>query len=221
MTDDEVKALILAYNAKAFPAYFAFRTITETVKLGYIWLEHPAGIHATESSTKAYFIIADDQCVGVVVEMGFRHSGNPFEEENLHWYVLEERRKQGHLHKALSQVILPHMFADGRESQRVTTNTPSNASYALRQGFKQLGEHEFEITNDMVASGSKVSGLNSPLDHDQLQELKVRIREAKGIITSVHERLLCHYGKDSLSLDELAKDLEDFYVERMYGDRLS
>ncbi|MEO1279627.1 MAG: hypothetical protein AAFV77_11785, partial [Planctomycetota bacterium] len=74
---------------------------------------------------------------------------------------------------------------------------------------------------DMVASDSEVSGLNSPLDHDQLQELKVRIRKAKGIITSVHERLLCHYGNDSLSLDELANDLEDFYVERMYGDRLS
>lgn len=209
MTNEDVRDLIIAFNTLAFPSFVAMRPLTDSVVLGYVWLERPNGRAAHESSRKVYFVLSGSQCVGVVVEMGFNHSRNPLEEENLHWYVLEGHRGQGHLSAALRDCILPHMFGDGRESQRVTTDSEQNAAYVARQGFQCTGEMTFTMNKDQVDTSRGPAGRNVPLSSDDCRELKARLREAKALVMSVHERLHCHYGEDALRLDEMAEVIED------------
>lgn len=214
MTNETVRGFITAFNARDFPSFVALRTLTEAVVLGYVWPERPTG-RANESSDKVYFILSGSQCVGVVYEMGFKHSGNPFEENNLHWYVLEEHRGKGHLHAALRDCILPHIFSDGRESQRVTADSKKNADYIARQGFSAVGDMEFIIRKDQIDLTRAPSGVNSPLSCEDKGELKARLREAKALVTSVHERLTCAYGYDDFWLDELAERIENDYAYRL------
>jgi hypothetical protein len=215
MTDESVKDLILAFNSGTFPSFVALRPLSDTVTLGYVWPERPTGRVACESSRKVYFILAGSHCVGVVVEMGFNHSRNPFEEENLHWYVLEEHRNRGHLHAALRDFILPHIFSDDREVQTVTTDSEANARYVARQGFTPTGEMSFAITKEQVDVSRVPEGRNSLPTRKEMDELKARLREAKALIVSVSERLRCHYGEDSLSLDALAEDIEEYHASRL------
>lgn len=215
MTNESVRDLILMFNSGVFPSFVAFRPLSGTVTLGYIWPERPTGGVASESSRKVYFILAESQCVGVVVEMGFHHSRNPFEEENLHWYVLEEYRGRGHLHSALRDYILPHIFNDGRESHRVTADSDVNAKYVASQGFTPIGDMSFAIYQDQVDTSRAPNGRNLLPTRKELDGLKARLREAKALIASVSECLQCHYGEDSLSLDVLAEDIEDYYASRL------
>lgn len=215
MTNESVKKLILAFNARRFRSFVALRPLSDTVTLGYVWPERPQGRLPHESSRKVYFILTGSQCVGVVVEMGFQHSRNPFEEENLHWYLLKEHRKRGYLHAALRDYILPHIFSDDRESQKVTTNNKANAKYVARQGFTPTGDMSFIMTKEQVDVSRAPQGRNSLPTRNEIDELKARLREAKGLVASVGERLRCHYGKDSLSVGDLVEDIEEYYASRL------
>jgi hypothetical protein len=215
VTNDDLKDLIHAFNTVSLPSPCALRRLTDTVTLGYIWLERPTGRTASESSAKVYFVLSGSQCVAVVREMGFAHSRNPFEEENLHWYVHEEHRGQGHLSRALQDCILPHIFSDGREQQRVTADSVANAKYVARQGFKLVGEMTYTMTKNQVDPSRVPDGQNSPLTYEERDELKRRLREAKALIISVHEKLQCHFGQDVLGLEEFARDIENWFVARV------
>ncbi len=215
MTDESVRDLILAFNSRKFPSFVALRPLSDTVTLGYVWEERPTGCVPNESSNKVYFILKGSKCVGVVVEMGFNHSRNRFEEENLHWHVLKEHRKHGHLYAALRDYVLPHIFSDGRESQRVTADNGANEQYVLRQGFRPTGTMTFIMTKDQVDVSRAPKGQDSRPSRKEMDELMARLREAKGLIVSVSERLRCHYGEDSASLDELADKIEKNDVTRL------
>jgi len=209
MSNETLEELIRAFNERAFSSYFALRRLTDTVTLGHVWLQPPTG-RGPESSRRVYFVLSGERCVGIVLDMGF----HPPHNEDLHWYVLKEYRGRGHLHRALRNHILPHLFSDGRESQRVTTNSPENAKYVARQGFVPTGESDavtgetiFTMSRDQVDFSRAPQGQDLPLTVDEVEDLKARLRQAKAMIVSVDEKL--HSHGSCLALDGIARDIEE------------
>lgn len=63
------------------------------------------------SSYRFFFIKNElNQYVGAVFDMY----------SDLHWYIVPQSRKQGHLTKALKESILPYLFNEERDRQRIT-----------------------------------------------------------------------------------------------------
>lgn len=213
MTNESLEEMISRYNAKDFPSYVAFRVLSDTVVLGRVWLSEPTGAVLNESSYKFYFILQCETCVGVVYDMqNFEIYGC-----DLHWLIAKEHRGNGYLFDALHRIILPHLFADGREEQFVTAQGESAIRYARRQGFKNADESDESTCNEMrlritkqdIDVSAVVEGANRKLTDDDLREFKERLRTAKALVRSVEEAVILATTEDRLFLGELVEMLED------------
>ncbi len=212
MTNEWLVEMIQRFNDGALGYSAALRGLSDTVVLAYVWSEEPRGETPQEASSKLYFIMNSGRAIGVVYDMC-----DAFPAPDLHWLMLEEHRKQGHLHRALHSCILPHLFEDEREEIVATANSKSNAEYAMRQGFTLVdpptGEWPELVHLRLRASDIDCSvvpvGVNHSLDNDRIAELKRRLRKAKGLIRSVSEEVACAYGKrDWMCLEELSAEIE-------------
>jgi hypothetical protein len=203
MTNDTLKSFILAFNDGSLPSLSALRRLTDNVVFGRVWPERLNG-RVADASYKLYFVLLGARCIGVVLEM---------DDTDLHWYVLEEHRKHGHLHAALRACILPHIFSDGRSSQRVTVDSQANAGYVVRQGFVPNGDREFIMHREQLAVPIASIGENSPLSPDDIRLLNERLREARMLVQSVHETLVCRCGNDAICLEELASQIQSRSID--------
>lgn len=176
MTNERLEEVIRQYNAGEFPSYASFRVLSDSVCFGRVWRQPPAGKSPSESGDYLYFVLNGAACVGVVLDM--RTRGLSEGGQDLHWYVLEEHRGKGHLHRALHSVILQHMFQDGRENQRATVRADDARAleYAERQGFQVLGSQGDEIKMLLGSTDQykdqEVSGMNRSLTKQERDELK-------------------------------------------------
>ncbi|MBY0260774.1 MAG: hypothetical protein K2Q20_00420 [Phycisphaerales bacterium] len=200
MTEETLCGLIHAFNARRLPEPHALRTLSPSVVLGYVWLESPTRREGTAKSDRLYFIVSERRCVGVVLDMG---------EENLHWYVLPEHRKKGHLALALEEYILPHLFGDGRESQSVTVNSEENAAYALKVGFGRIAENRHVRIATPDDANKYPLGKDALLTLEERDAIKARLRQAAALVMSVHEKLECSFDYDALNLEGLAKVIRE------------
>lgn len=209
MTNEWLVEMIKCFNANKFPSYVAFRNLSDSVCLGKVWRKSPDGLTVNESSHSLYFVLFQDICVGIVYDMKFFGFGG----DDLHWYVLEEHRGNGYLHRALHSVILPHIFQDGREKQLVTVKSDDETAieYAERQGFEvvESGEHEVRMCLEPNVQFLEVLGVDRTFSKQELDELKQRVRIAKALLTSVREAVESAHGNDEkLFLEEQIDDLE-------------
>lgn len=195
MSEETLKRLIHAFNRKKLPKWSTIRVLDATVELAYVWRAARMGLDSPSRPDTVYFVLSEGRAVGAVYEMG---------DTDLHWYMLKSHRGKGHLARALAEIILPHVFADGRESQRVTVETTENAGYVQKRGFKKVDEGVFEMQKSAVASARVPLGKNVPLTPKEVEEMKSRLHEARRLIMSVHSALLSRYGKDPLSLKKYA-----------------
>ena len=144
MTEAHLKSIINKLNKKQLTEQLFLRPVKANVELGYYWDEKPKptmSIASGDGPYQFYFIKNEDnRYIGLVLDMS----------RDLHWYILPQFRKQGYLSKALSEVILPHLF-QSRKKHRITINTyqltdknaEASEAVALRTGFKPIGGMEY------------------------------------------------------------------------------
>ncbi len=204
MTNEWLEEMIRRYNANDFVSHACFRDLSDSVRFGKVWRRSPAGTVSYESGDSLYFILDGKDCVGIVYDM--RCLGQDVGGDDLHWFVLEEHRHRGYLHRALHSTIFLHMFQDGRKSQYATVKTHDERAlrYALRQGF-QVVETQRDETLLLLKSVEQykdhdMPGQNRTLTIEEQDGLKQRVWLAKALLVSVRESLECAYG-DDLELD--------------------
>ncbi len=114
MTEREIRKYIdLLNDGKAGESIFT-RQISKTVEVAKVWPDQPKmtdKIIGNFGSYRFFFIKNEfNEYVGAVLDMY----------QDLHWYIVPKCRKHGYLTTALRESILPYLFYDERESQRIT-----------------------------------------------------------------------------------------------------
>jgi hypothetical protein len=84
------------------------REISDMVDVAKVWPDKPNGNGLYLSCTVFFIKDTARTCVGAVLDMNF----------DLQWYVVKEYRGEGHLTRALKEVILPFIFSDSRKHKR-------------------------------------------------------------------------------------------------------
>jgi hypothetical protein len=131
MSDEGIEELLKSLNKNQYQNNILLKSISSKVDFAFVWTEstnsyselinrnldkdyYPMKTYCSDYNSM-YFIKDVEgemgQYVAAVVDM----------KQDLHWFVVERCRKQGHLTRALNEVILPHLFLD-RKEQRVTIN---------------------------------------------------------------------------------------------------
>jgi hypothetical protein len=122
MTEKEIRKYIDRLNkGKASESIFT-RQISKNVDVAKVWTEHSKmtdDIIAPFKSERFFFIKNDSgKYIGAVLDMDLC--------QDLHWYIVPKSRKQGYLTTALKESILPYLFYDDRERQRITIEKNEN-----------------------------------------------------------------------------------------------
>jgi len=213
LTHNGLVEIIESYNTDSLPRFSAQRSLSSEVVVARVWKNEPTGSLIDSSSQKFYLVVADGSCVAVVYDM--HDYGYPGGE--LHWFVLADHRKNGHLHRALHSTIFPHMFQDGRKVQYATAQEPDAVQYAERQGFQKCKDQQdvprgevrlrLEPTDEMLSVD--VRGQNHRMNRAEIEELERRLRQAASLVESVREKLVLSTDTDKLFLDEMARDISN------------
>lgn len=114
MTDQDIEHIIEKLNRCNADEDIFIRPLSVTVDLGMVW----CSINSLRNKSMSldgphsfYFIKnIEGTYIGTVYNM----------DGDLHWLVLPHHRGKGLLTNALSKTILPHIFQDNREEQRIT-----------------------------------------------------------------------------------------------------
>lgn len=176
MTNKYLKSLIDTLNKNKTDGLIHLRPLTATVDFAKVWTEKPKptdNISFPDGPYKFYFIKnLDGLFVATVLDM----------ERDLHWFVDSKHRQQGHLTKAMKEIILFHLFQD-REEQRVTIDKNqigekdfiSSQNVALSLGFVQADNNDYVLTRDKYQTDNFIYGQNTQITEDRLDELKKKI----------------------------------------------
>jgi hypothetical protein len=112
MTDLQLESLIDSLNNDTAGELIFLTPLSSLVEYGKVWTIKPSPGLASYEPRKIYCIKnAEGIYVAAVMNAG----------SNLYWLVSKQYRRQGHLPKALQEVILPHIF-QYRKEQRITIN---------------------------------------------------------------------------------------------------
>lgn len=206
MTHESLERYIEMYNSKKWNIPMSSYRLGNNIVVAKIWSEYPSGRVGNEDSNRFFFIEESNECVGIVFEMGTY---------DLHWFIREKNRKQGILHKALVETILPYIFLDGRIEQRATGDSEENIAYLIRQGFKEReGDREiaYFLASDLVKSFDLSLIKRTPLTSDEFQIIKQQLYKLAGELRVIRDQIECAYG-DDCSIESLAYDIHDLGLE--------
>jgi hypothetical protein len=139
---------------------------------------------------------------------------------DLHWYVVPEYRKNGYLTTALRESILPYLFYDEREVQRITIEKDSigeknylnSKKVALKLGFKAINnsESEFELKqSDFNWEYENLDEINSALSAERFETLRKRAFYAYKTLYKISDELLMTIDDDK-ELKEIANEVKKY-----------
>lgn len=153
---------------------------------------------------------------------------------DLHWYILKEHRKKGHLTKALKNYILPYLFeVQGIEVQKISitkfnsdTVYNSSLSIAKKLGFKSTGPETFELRKeDFQYSFSTDLFIYDGLDEPKYNQLIAELKAISIRLEQIHTEIEYAFGLNSKDyqnpdLKELAIKVNSrqWTIEDMYFD---
>lgn len=221
MQDKKIKEYIDKLNREKGAETIFIRPISKYVKVARVWDKVPEldnEFFIEIPSYKFFFIINDDgKNVGAVLDMS----------RDLHWFILEEERKKGHLTKALKEAIIPYLFYDEydeRDIQRITIDKyqigeksyENSKRVAIEVGFQPVNDKEsvFELDSEKFNwDYENLEEINSPISEERIVELRKRVLLAYRQLIKVSDELLMAYDDD--------KNLrEDAMKIRYYNMRL-
>jgi hypothetical protein len=143
---------------------------------------------------------------------------------DLHWYILEEDRKQGHLTKSLREAIIPYLFYDeedgyDREVQRITIefgigelNYRNSKRVAESVGFKPINhdETEFELKKEEFDwQFENLDKKNGMISNARFEELRKRLILSYRQLIKISDELIVTCNDDK-GLREAAYEISYF-----------
>lgn len=159
-----------------------------------------------EGSYDVYFVKdSQEECVAAILDMV----------NDLHVYVKEEHRRQGHLTRAMTSTVLPRLYQTGRKVQQVTFQDPKVGDYCVRNwGFTRTGDLSAELDLSKYASNQPVTLGGSHFTQDDMKDIRIKLNRAKLYLEMIKEKVEVAYGSsDNLSLEYLARDISQVDVE--------
>jgi hypothetical protein len=179
MTDKFLKSLIDRLNANNTQGLFHLRPLNDRVEFAKVWVNKPKPTDniSRPDGPYSFYFIKNENGIYVAVVLDMSH--------DLHWYVLQKYRRNGHLTKAMKEVILFHIFQD-REEQRITIkefqigtkNFKASENVARNLGFIKNGEDsdsEYILTIDKYQTENYIDGQNSEISKERMEELKKQV----------------------------------------------
>lgn len=206
MTNKYLKSLIDRLNANKTQGLFHLRTLTDRVEFAKVWVDKPKptdNISPPDGPYSFYFIKNDNGFfVSVVLDMW----------NDLHWFVLPKFRRNGHLTKAMREVILFHIFQD-RQEQRITIkesqigskNFKASENVAKNLGFIKNGkdiDSEYILTKDKYQTENQIDGQNTEISEGRIKELKKQINFLARSLWVIQTEIMMKLG-DTDYADEL------------------
>lgn len=195
MTDQEIYQYIeLLNNGNAIESIL-IRTLGEHVDLAKVWniLPEPDDDVRMDFFSYRFFFIRNEsnEYVGGIFDM----------EQDLHWYIVPEHRKKGHLTKALQEVVLPYLLDElERDSQKVTIqhgsigsdNYKSSIKVAQNVGFvPYTGGTDTYILNreNFDWNNVKIYEEYTLIEETRIEELKKRAHYAFKVLYKIKDEI--------------------------------
>jgi RimJ/RimL family protein N-acetyltransferase len=141
MTNQDLEDIINDLNTNNTPFVCKCRTLTKQVDFIEIWdgVYDKSEIN-NQASPDTYYAIRDKSgsYIGIVLAS----------KADLHWFIMPESRRKGHLMTAMKKTIIKQLFKT-RDSQRITIskniepeNFKASQSVAIKLGFVEIDYYE-------------------------------------------------------------------------------
>lgn len=214
MTEREIRKYIDRLNNGKPNESIFIRQISNNVDVAKVWSEQPKMTDCIIGNFGSYrfFFIKNEQnkYIGAVLDMY----------QDLHWYIVPKSRKKGYLSTSLKESILPYLFYDERECQRITIeknsigekNYLNSKSVALRLGFKAINEDETEFElkqSDFNWESENLKERNSEIDPERFKTLRKRVFYAYKTLYKISDELLMTINNDK-ELKEVADEVRKY-----------
>lgn len=214
MTESKIHEYIDALNNNQSRESVFIRRISNSVDVAKVWMKQPEikdEIVGNFHSERCFFIRNQQNIyIGAVWDMA----------TDLHWYVVPGYRKQGYLTRSLKESILPYLFVEGREIQRITIeknsigekNYLNSKKVATNLGFisKNSCETEFELGKSSFDwDGINLNEQNSIINSHRFKELRQIVFYAYKLLYKVSDELLMSVGEDK-GLKEISNEVSHF-----------
>lgn len=213
MSDKSIKEIINKLNNGNKEDIF-LQKLSENIEYGIVWHKveqfHPfKGRYYRERRDRFYFIKNEDEFyIGAVLIMD--------KLDDLHAYVLKEHRKQGHLFKAMTIVILPHLF-QCRERVRITIDEDrlgekkyeNSKRSAESLGFKSTDGEEFFLSRSYIEPIDKVYVEMHYMTRERVKELQKKMEDLANALAKIDDEFKMTLGCIP-NLGEFKQDMEDY-----------
>lgn len=212
MTNESLQEYINQYNSRSWVQPYSDYRLSRYVVLAKIWSnkEH-RGVANIESDTFYFVENYNGTAVAIVFLMGI---------SDIHWFVNEDHRGKGYLHKALQSVILPHIFLDGRKEQRASYDSEKNKTYLIRQGFEPStpsNENICILRSENVHRFDESEILRVELSEADVNDMQNELYLAARRIRQVRDKINCAYGLQNDDLMEcVARNVSDIGLDLMF-----
>lgn len=195
MKDEEIENIIDSVNDGSSIDYVFSHPLKDNVSFAKVW-SHEAEQRIREFTGYNFYLIRDDnrQCIGAIFEMG---------EFDLHGWMKESFRRKGLMSKALREIVLPHIFSNGRREQKITFRSGDVPALAL---IKKVGFDILEETKAMISAGAVPRVEFDPIVHTGIDADRAKLLETK----LLHAACALRMVRDELEIklgDELSEDL--------------
>jgi len=214
MTEKKIKSFIDKLNKDRANGLFFLRPLSNKVEYAIVWSSKPKPTDECDTidyyPEKFYFIKNDNGIyVGAILIMS----------EDLHWYILPQYRKLGHLTNAMKSTILFHLFQE-KDEQKITIDKNSigakkydaSRNVALNLGFIENNKKdisEFVLKSDDYKSDDCFLGLNTELTEERFQELKKQLHYLSRSLLLIQNEIEIKtgYSDYSYELKDLVKEI--------------
>ncbi|WP_163325501.1 hypothetical protein [Draconibacterium mangrovi] len=188
--------------------------LSENVEYGIVWHKVKLGFNSSgrlyrDKREQFYFVKNESSLyVGALLVME--------DLDDLHAYVLKKYRKQGHLFKAMSNTILPHIFKI-KEKIRITINEidlgekkyENSKRSALSLGFKSNDGFEFHLFKSDIQFTDDVKIEMNRMTRARVKELQEKMEELAVSVSKIDDEFKMTIGCIP-KLEELKTDIEDY-----------
>ena len=217
MTEKEIRKYIDRLNKGIAAESIFVRQISQSVDVAKVWSKEPKmtdNIIGNFDSYRFFFIKNElNAYVGAVLDMY----------HDLHWYIVPKYRKKGYLSTALREAILPYIFYEVREIQRISiehdaigeTNYINSKSVAEKLGFTAINESEteFELQKENFEwDYENLDDTNSEIDAKRFEILRKRAFFAYKILYKISDELLMTVNDDK-ELKEIADEVKKYTLK--------
>lgn len=213
MSNKSIGAIIKKLNSKNFKNIFLQR-LSENVEYGIVWHKvrqnsPHKGKYYNEKRDRFYFFKDEsDRYVGAVLIMDTLN--------DLHAFVKKEYRKQGHLSKAMTETILPHLFMK-KGNQRITIDRDwlGDKKYeiskksALKIGFRQFSESEFYITKNEISTVNMPNVEKYGMTEERMLQLREKMLELSIELSKISDEFVIKLGSIT-EIEKIKQELKKY-----------